>query len=132
VAKLVYGLQQSLDGYVDHQRLLPTPKLFRHFIEQVRGLKGIVYVRRTYEIMRYWDQDLAEWGTEEQDLEVSKQSSGFSGLLRGNPSPAMSERVAYRLNGTNCDTDTKMHGCLSMGAKYSVLASARSLSRQLA
>ena len=40
MAKLVYGLNQSLDGYVDHQNLLPTPSLFRHFIEHVRGVSG--------------------------------------------------------------------------------------------
>jgi hypothetical protein len=39
MAKLVYGLNQSLDGYVDHQALgPPDPSLFRHFAEQVRGL----------------------------------------------------------------------------------------------
>jgi hypothetical protein len=55
MAKLVYGLNQSLDGYVDHQEFAPRPSLFRHFIEHVRGLSGIVYGRRAYEIMRYWD-----------------------------------------------------------------------------
>jgi len=32
--------EQSLDGYVDHQEFAPSPALFRHFIEQVRGLTG--------------------------------------------------------------------------------------------
>lgn len=31
MAKLVFGLNQSLDGYVDHQGMLPDPALFRHF-----------------------------------------------------------------------------------------------------
>ena len=57
MAKLVFGLNQSLDGYVDHQEFAPGPSLFRHFIEQVRGLTGIVYGRRMYEMMRYWDED---------------------------------------------------------------------------
>jgi dihydrofolate reductase len=67
MAKLVYGLNQSLDGYVDHQNLLPTPSLFRHFIEHVRGVSGMVYGRRTYEVMRYWDEDLPDWGAAERD-----------------------------------------------------------------
>jgi len=59
MAKLVYGLNQSLDGYVDHLKLgPPRPALFRYFIEQVRGLTGMLYGRRIYEIMRYWDDDL--------------------------------------------------------------------------
>jgi dihydrofolate reductase len=60
MAKLVFGLNQSLDGYVDHQEFAPGPSLFRHFIEQVRGLTGSVYGRRMYDVMRYWDEDAEE------------------------------------------------------------------------
>ena len=67
MAKLVYALNQSLDGYVDHQRFVPRPALFRHFIERVRGLAGMVYGRRMYETMRYWDDDHAAWDAEERD-----------------------------------------------------------------
>ena len=48
MAKLVFGLNQSLDGYVDHQEFAPGPSLFRHFTEQVRDLAGSVYGRRMY------------------------------------------------------------------------------------
>ncbi len=34
MAKLIFGLNQSLDGYVDHRRMAPDAGLFRHFIEQ--------------------------------------------------------------------------------------------------
>jgi dihydrofolate reductase len=57
MAKLVYELNQSLDGYVDHREFMPSPGLFRHFIEHVRGLTGMVYGRRMYEVMSYWDED---------------------------------------------------------------------------
>jgi dihydrofolate reductase len=58
MAKLVYGLNQSLDGYVDHLKIgPPSPALSRHFLEEVRGLTGMVYGRRMYEVMRYWDED---------------------------------------------------------------------------
>jgi hypothetical protein len=60
MAKLVFGLQQSLDGYVDHLEMGPPgPALSRHFVEYVRDLAGCVYGRRTYEIMRYWDEPTA-------------------------------------------------------------------------
>ena len=62
MAKLVFGMNQSLDGYVDHQEF---PPLFRHFIEQVSALTGSVYGRRLYEVMRYWDRDHPEWSAEE-------------------------------------------------------------------
>jgi dihydrofolate reductase len=69
MAKLVYGLNQSLDGYVDHMAIgPPSPVLFRHFIEHARGLTGVVYGRRTYEIMRYWDDDLPDWDAGDRDF----------------------------------------------------------------
>jgi dihydrofolate reductase len=68
MAKIVFGLNQSLDGYVDHQESAPGPALFRHFIEQVRGLTGSVYGRRMYEVMRYWDEDRPEWSAGERDF----------------------------------------------------------------
>jgi len=69
MAKLVYGLNQSLDGYVDHMEIgPPDPALFRHFIEQARGLTGSVYGRRMYEIMRYWDDDLPDWDAQDRDF----------------------------------------------------------------
>jgi dihydrofolate reductase len=67
MAKLIFGLNQSLDGYVDHQKFAPPPGLFRHFIEQVRGATGMVYGRRIYEVMRYWDDDLPDWGADEHE-----------------------------------------------------------------
>jgi hypothetical protein len=36
MAKLVFGMNVSLDGYVDHLEFRPSRTLFRHFIEQVR------------------------------------------------------------------------------------------------
>ena len=54
MAKLVFGMNQSLDGYVDHQAFAPSPALIRPFIEEARGQAGSVYGRRMYEVMRYW------------------------------------------------------------------------------
>jgi len=76
MAKFVFGMNQSLDGYVDHTAFAPGPKLFRHFIEQVRGLAGSIYGRTMYEVMRYWDQDSADWGEAERD---------FAAAWRGQP-----------------------------------------------
>ena len=68
MAKLVFELNQSLDGYVDHQAFgPPAPELFRHFTEQVRGLTGMLYGRRMYEVMRYWDEDSPEWDADERE-----------------------------------------------------------------
>jgi dihydrofolate reductase len=68
MAKLVFGMNQSLDGYVDHMAFGPGPALFRHFIEQARGQAGSVYGRCLYEVMRYWDEDHSEWNADERDF----------------------------------------------------------------
>ena len=74
MAKLVFGMNQSLDGYVDHQRMGPEPALFRHFIERVRDLTGMVYGRGMYEVMRYWDDDRPEWDAEEREYAAAWRS----------------------------------------------------------
>jgi dihydrofolate reductase len=66
MAKLVFGMNQSLDGYVDHTAFAPAPRLFRHFVEEAQGQAGSVYGRKIYEIMRYWDDDHPEWNADEQ------------------------------------------------------------------
>ncbi|HWB47411.1 MAG TPA: dihydrofolate reductase family protein [Hyphomicrobiaceae bacterium] len=68
MAKLVFGMNQSLDGYVNHTAFAPGPTVFRHFIEQVRNQVGSVYGRHLYEVMRYWDEDHPEWDAAERDF----------------------------------------------------------------
>jgi dihydrofolate reductase len=75
MAKLIYGLSQSLDGYVDHMKLgPPAPAAFRHFIELVRSGTGLLYGRRMYEIMTYWDEDVADWDAEDLEFAVVYRS----------------------------------------------------------
>ena len=40
MARLVFGMNQSLDGYVDHMSFGPSPALFRHFIEEAEAQAG--------------------------------------------------------------------------------------------
>ncbi len=68
MAKFVFGMNVSLDGYVDHEKFAPDPSLFRHWIERVRGAAGSIYGRRIYEIMRYWDDDHPEWSADEREF----------------------------------------------------------------
>jgi dihydrofolate reductase len=73
VAKLIFGMMQSLDGYVDGVAgglNFPPPgaALHRHFNDLVRHLACSLYGRRMYEIMRYWDDDQPEWDAVERDF----------------------------------------------------------------
>ena len=85
MAKLVYGLMQSLDGYVDHMKLgPPSPEVSRHFKEEMRGLTGLIYGRRMYEIMSYWDTDLPDWDAEDHS---------FAAVYRSTPKWVMSRSL---------------------------------------
>src|ERR671929_2013988 len=66
MANLVFAMNQPLSAYADHTAFAPSPTLFRHFIEEVQGQAGSVYGRQMYEVMRYWDDDHAEWDAEER------------------------------------------------------------------
>ena len=69
MATLVFGMMQSLDGYIDHLELGPPgPVVSRHFLEQVRSLSGLVYGRGMYEVMRYWDDDRNVESAEEHEF----------------------------------------------------------------
>jgi dihydrofolate reductase len=71
MGRLIFGMMQSLDGYIDHLQLGPPgPILSRHFTDHVRGSDGLLYGRRIYEIMRYWDEDQPGW--DEMDHEFAQ------------------------------------------------------------
>ena len=94
MGKLVFGMMQSLDGYVagagggpgsegyvaafEKGLELPPPgvSLHRHFNDHVHGLAGMLYGRRIYEVMRYWDEDQPDWDAGDHD---------FAALWRAKP-----------------------------------------------
>jgi len=71
MAKFVFGMNLSLDGYVDHMAMQTGPALFQHWTEHIRGLSGSIYGRRMYELMRYWDDDHPEWSPERRAFAVA-------------------------------------------------------------
>lgn len=73
MAKLVFGMNQSLDGYVDHMKFAPGPTLFKHFVKEAQGQAGSIYGRKMYEIMRYWDDDQPEWSEDERAFATAWQ-----------------------------------------------------------
>jgi dihydrofolate reductase len=102
MAKFVVALNQSLDGYVDHLAFGPSAALFRHFIDQVRDMTGMIYGRRMYEVMRYWDEDSDEWNADEREYAaawrngpkwvVSRSDAGVgpnATLVTGDVEPAL-------------------------------------------
>jgi dihydrofolate reductase len=76
MAKIVFGMMQSLDGYVagvagelePPLHTAPDVALFRYWIDHVRDTAGAIYGRRMYDVMRYWDADRPEWGESEHEF----------------------------------------------------------------
>ena len=111
MAKIVFGLNQTLDGYVDHEAFAPDPALFRHFIEHMGGVAGSVYGRRMYVIMRYWDEDRDEWDAPEREFAAawrgqpkwvvsgSLTSVGPNATLVGGGVEALVRRLKAEVNG---------------------------------
>jgi dihydrofolate reductase len=75
MARLVFGMKLSLEGYVDHTAFAPDATLFRHFIGEAQTQTGSLYGRRIYEIMRYWDEDQSEWGADERAFAAAWRKS---------------------------------------------------------
>ena len=65
MSRLVFGMMQSLDGYIEGPAggpgSPPGPIVSRYFFDHFRSLDGVLYGRRMYEIMRYWDEDQPDW-----------------------------------------------------------------------
>ena len=48
MATFSYGMNVSLDGFVDHDRFAPDPVLFRHWIQVVTAAPVSLYGRKIY------------------------------------------------------------------------------------
>jgi dihydrofolate reductase len=116
MGKLVFGMMQSLDGYVagiTGGPELPPPgvALHRYFNDHVRGLAGSLYGRRMYEVMRYWDEDRPEWGALAHDFAAawrarlkwvasrSLKSVGANATLVGDDVEAFVRRLKAEVEG---------------------------------
>ena len=92
MAKLVFAMAQSLDGYVasvdgalEPPLHAPDEALFRHFVRYENSLAGALYGRRIYEVLRYWDEDRPDWGAMERE---------FAAAWRAHPKWVVSHSLA--------------------------------------
>lgn len=120
MGKLIFAMTQSLDGYVaavDGTLELPLPDaaLFRHFTDFESNLAGVLYGRRIYEVMRYWDEDQSEWSALQHD---------FAAAWRAHPKWVVSRSLkSVGVNATLVDHDiepfvrglkSKIHGDIAV------------------
>jgi dihydrofolate reductase len=89
MAKFVFGMVQSLDGYIAGKGQTfsattgstegpvlpaPGPELGRHFSDQIRGVAGMIYGATMYEIMRFWDVDHVHFDEDDCDFAAAWRS----------------------------------------------------------
>ena len=130
MGKLVFGMMQSLDGYVAGLAgglELPPPgvSLSRHFNDRVRGLAGNLLGRRMYKVMRYWDEDQPEWEVVEQDFAAmwraqpkwvvsrSLKSVGANATLVAGDVEAFARRLKAEVEGEIDVAGPELAGCLT-------------------
>src|SRR6202051_1667016 len=85
--KLIFAINTTLDGCVDHTKMVPDEELFDYSIQLIRDVDLFVYGRKTYQLMvPYWP-DIAKNPSETKaDIEfaqtfVSKKKIVFSRSL---------------------------------------------------
>lgn len=66
MARFVTSMNVSLDGYVDHDRMVPDADVFRYWIKAVEQTANCLYGRKVYELMRYWEPDQPSWDEAER------------------------------------------------------------------
>ncbi len=143
MGKLVFGMMQSLDGYVAGVAggpgsdgyvaglasglELPPPGvlLHRHFNDHVRGLAGSLSGRRMYDVMRYWDEDQPDWDADEHDFAAlwralpkwvvsrSLKSVGPNATLVAGDLEAFVRRLKAEIEGEIDVAGPELAGCLT-------------------
>jgi dihydrofolate reductase len=99
--KVIYAINTTLDGYLDHTNGVPDEELMEYFTDLVRDAGLFVYGRKTYELMvPYWpdvaksdsetksDKDFAEAFVSKQMVVFSRSLASAAGdntrIVRGN------------------------------------------------
>lgn len=82
MAKLVFAMNVSIDGYVDFTDSVPSPVLFRHWTTHTQGLAGSLYGRVIYEMMRVWETD---YWDQKSDPRQAADLAEFAAAWRKHP-----------------------------------------------
>jgi dihydrofolate reductase len=125
-------MMQSLDGYVagvdgelESPLHPPGPGLFRYWVDFERKLAGSLYGRRTYELLRYWDDDRPEWGVVEREFAAAWQtqpkwvasrtlkSVGANATIIGDDLEAFVRRLRVKVDGLIAVAGPELAGSLT-------------------
>ncbi|MEL7599340.1 MAG: dihydrofolate reductase family protein [Proteiniphilum sp.] len=57
--KVIAAINMTLDGYCDHDAIIPDEEIHRHYADLIRSADVMLYGRITYQLMEYW-RDVVE------------------------------------------------------------------------
>jgi dihydrofolate reductase len=66
--KIIAAINMTIDGDCDHKAGIPDAELHDHYAQLLREGDAIIYGRKTFELMRYW-QDLAKLPSGERSMD---------------------------------------------------------------
>ena len=52
--KIIAGINMTLDGYCDHDAVIPDDEIHQHYADLIRSTDLMLYGRITYQLMEYW------------------------------------------------------------------------------
>jgi len=81
--KLIYAINQTLDGCYDHTLLgPPDPEVFEFYINLVRNAGGFVYGRKTYQLMvPYWPDAAKDGSSTKAEVEFGEAFSAVDKMV---------------------------------------------------
>lgn len=65
--KIIAAINMTLDGVFDHTAGLPDEEIHQHYTELLKEADAILYGRKTYQLMKYW-QTLLENPSDEKSM----------------------------------------------------------------
>lgn len=52
--KVIAAINMTLDGYCDHDAIIPDDEIHQHYADLIRSTDLMLYGRITYQLMEYW------------------------------------------------------------------------------
>ena len=68
MSKIIAAINMTLDGYCDHTAIDPDEEIHNHYSELLNAADVILYGRKTYELMKFW-QTLIENPSGEKSMD---------------------------------------------------------------
>jgi dihydrofolate reductase len=99
--KLIYAISMSLDGCLDHTKLVADEEILEHFAVFLRDADLLVYGRKTYQLMvPYWPDVLKDPTATHEEKEFAQAFDSINKIVFSRSLKSVEDRNT-RLVGTN-------------------------------